>query len=322
MSLSRAFSLFAQTKVFLPWRILLAVTGAVTLVVAIKLGLMIERRMFEPDALGSLDGLPAAGIGLALWLFGNVLFRGAILSRIRVPHLATMVALLDGRESPLGQTQIGEGQVIVWVRLGRGRSVARLDRLLRAVVRGISTLVDEGTGADQVGQTPGLHDRALRLYRRLAAGPTSEAILGHALRNDDEDNGWDKAHDAAVLLAQNSARILGAAGRLVLAGWVLALVVFLTLLESFALLSGALGGAGPLVPLFLALVLAACVKVALIDPLIMGCLLQGFFATTEGQEPNAEWRGLLVHALPAFRKLAEGAEAWRPEPVGLAPSEA
>ena len=46
-----------------------------------------------------------------------------------------------------------------------------------------------------------------------------------------------------------------------------------------------------------AVVFAWAVKAALIEPFALACMLQVFFKVTEGQEPNAEWRGRLTQVV-------------------------
>ena len=185
-------------------------------------------------------------------------------------------------------------------------------------MRGIARLVDEGVPADETGMT-GARAFGMRLYRGLAAGPLAAVILGHAVQDRSED-GWDLVHDGSVLMAQNNAQILGTAGRLVLAGWLLSLLVFLGLLEPLIWAAQALVGAdaGWSLALAFALGLSWGTKAAVIDPVVFGCLLQLFRSTTADQMPNAEWRGLMAHALPAFRKLGEGAESWGPKRATVA----
>ena len=58
-----------------------------------------------------------------------------------------------------------------------------------------------------------------------------------------------------------------------------------------------------------AVLFAWAVKAALIEPFALACLLQVFFQETEGQSPNAEWRGRLTQVSDKFRKLGEQAVA-------------
>jgi hypothetical protein len=315
VSLAKAFSLFAQTRTFVPWRLGLALAGVIALVLSIMIGTSVERYLFGPEATDGVKGLPGILIGLLLWMGLIAALRGLVLARIRVPHFAAMAASMSGGT---GQIALPEARAMVAAQLGRVGALAKLDRLLRAVVRGIARLVDEGVPADETGMT-GPRAFGMRLYRGIAAGPLAEVILGYAAQDRSED-GWDLVHDGSVLLAQNNAQILGRAGRLVLAGWLLSLLVFLCLLEPLILAAQALVGAeaGWSLALAVALGLSWGSKAAVIDPVIFGCLLQLFRSATADQTPNAEWRGLLAHALPAFRKLGEGADSWSPRRATVA----
>ena len=108
-----------------------------------------------------------------------------------------------------------------------------------------------------------------------------------------------------------------------MAGWLLSLLVFLGLLEPLIFAAEALVGAemGWTLALAVALGLSWGSKAAVIDPVVFGLILQLFRATTAEQTPNAEWRGLLAHTLPAFRKLGEGADSWSPRRATVATGE-
>ncbi len=59
--------------------------------------------------------------------------------------------------------------------------------------------------------------------------------------------------------------------------------------------------------LVFAVLFAWAVKAALIEPFALACLLQVFFAVTEGQAPNPDWRARLEAASERFRRLGETA---------------
>lgn len=61
-----------------------------------------------------------------------------------------------------------------------------------------------------------------------------------------------------------------------------------------------------------AVVFAWAVKVAVIEPFALACMLQVFFKVSEGQDPMPAWKGRLTHASDRFRKLGEQAVSWRP----------
>ena len=58
-----------------------------------------------------------------------------------------------------------------------------------------------------------------------------------------------------------------------------------------------------------AILFAWAVKVALIEPFAIACLLQAFHKITEGQTPNPEWAAKLETASDKFRTLGERALA-------------
>lgn len=315
MGLSRALSLFARTMAFLPWRFFLGVSSAALLIFSVMACLAVARGVAGTDQLGLAVDVLGGIVGFGLWIGVMLGLRGLVLAKVRLPHAAAMVALLDGDAVPGGQAQVMTARSIVQTQLGSSGALSRLDRLVRAVVLDTATLADEGMGAGESGNRPGFFDRIRRLFRRIEVGAISEAVLAHALR-DPTENGWDRAHDGTVLFAQNSGRLLGISGRLVMSGWCFAAMFFLALLEPAAWLAalapGALESGSAALTLGLSLALAWGVKAALIDPVVSACVLQLFLGTTKGQKPNAEWRGMLVYSVPAFRTLGEGAVAWKP----------
>lgn len=312
-SLSKAISLFFQTSVFLPVRLLLGLGAVLGLVLAVTVGLAVEKSLLGPDVTSGLGTVIGLGLGLALWATGRLTLRGLILARIRLPHVAAVGEVMDAEGQVYGHEQISRARLTVRRRLGGAGALFRLERLLHQVVLGIASLVDDGVHADRTPATSGLRAFVRRLLRHLAADALTEAVVSHALRAP-EENGWDNAHDGSVLLAQNAQHVLNRTGWIVLGGWVLALGLFALFVQPMAVLAGAitpLDAPGGL-SVALALGLAYVLKVAIIDAVTLALVLQIFAAATRDQQPNAEWRGLLAHGLPAFRKLGEGAESWRP----------
>ena len=59
-----------------------------------------------------------------------------------------------------------------------------------------------------------------------------------------------------------------------------------------------------------ALLFAWAVKVAVIEPFAIACLLQAFFKVTAGQVPNPEWEAKLETASVKFKTLGDRAMTW------------
>lgn len=319
--------MFFRTAAYLPWRLAWALGRLALLALCLGLGSRLGEALGPAGAGTGLAVAAGVAFGFGLWLVLGIGLRGMFLSSIAAPHAAALGAGLtrmqadapDGRDEgsapPMAaEDRIAPSQARTFVRQQAGGALAlfRLDRLVRSILRGVTALVDEGVATEGPVEAPDLRDRSLRLYRRMSTGPLAEMILGHALSGQAE-NGWDLAHDGTVLLAQNTDRLLGPVGRLVLAGWLLTGLVLLASLGPLQALAGALWGAeaGLVHALMLGLIPAVLVKCVLLDPLVVALLLARFHDVTGGQTPNAEWRGLMSHALPAFLHLGEWAESWK-----------
>ena len=115
------------------------------------------------------------------------------------------------------------------------------------------------------------------------------------------DNPWASAREAQVLYGQNARPMLANAAWLTLIVWVLAPAA-----AAVWLIPGSWSAGG----LVFALVFAWAVKVALIEPFAIACMLQVFFKVTEGQTPDPEWEAKLTRASDKFRTLGEQAANW------------
>jgi hypothetical protein len=99
---------------------------------------------------------------------------------------------------------------------------------------------------------------------------------------------------------------------LTLITWVLAFLVFLVMLAPAGAVVWLLPGDSTAGMFVFAVVFAWAVKIAVIEPFAVACMLQVFFQETEGQEPMPEWRGRLTQASEKFRRLGERAVGWSP----------
>jgi hypothetical protein len=226
---------------------------------------------------------------------------------VKAGHIAVLVELLDGREIPGGRGQIDYARGIVTKRFGQASALFALDRLIKGVITIVTGLMQ---AVMAVVPIPGLDQLMgiVRAFLRLSVGLVDEVILGHAIRTRSE-NAWEAAHDGLVLYAQNARPMLGAADWLTLITWVMSALVFLLMLGPAAAVVLLLPGDGSAGLFVFAAIFAWAVKAALIEPFALACLLQVFFRETEGQIPNAEWRGRLTHVSDKFRKLGEQAVA-------------
>jgi hypothetical protein len=308
-SISKALGLMVRTAPFILLRCLVYFGISVALVVITGAGAGIGYGigLVAAEEIGANGTLWGGAAGFALTAGVIFFLRDYILYLVKAGHIAVMVELLEGREIPGGQGQVAFARSIVAERFGQASALFALDRLIRGVVNVVTGLAQ---AMMLVVPIPGL-DRlmgVLRAYLRLAVGLVDEVVLAHAIRNR-SDNAWEAAHDGLVLYAQNARPMLGAAAWLTLVIWVMSGLVFLLMLGPAAAVAGLFPGEAGAGLLLLAALLAWAVKAALIEPFALACLLQVFFQETEGQMPNAEWRGRLTQVSDKFRKLGEQALA-------------
>ncbi len=260
----------------------------------------------------------AIGFGLTA---GVIYFlREYLLYIVKAGHIAVMVELLEGRDLPGGQGQIEYASKIVKERFGQASVLFGLDQLIKGVVNAITGLVQ---GIMNFLPIPGLQNLmgVVRAYLRLAVGLVDEVILAHTLRTRSE-NPWASAKEALVLYGQNAGPMLKNAAWLTLFTYGLSFVVFLVMLAPAAAVVYLIPGAWSAGGVIFALIFAWAVKVALIEPFAIACLLQAFFKVTAGQTPNPDWERKLESASAKFKKLGERALTWgkrgmgTPKPVG------
>ena len=84
-------------------------------------------------------------------------------------------------------------------------------------------------------------------------------------------------------------------------------LVFLLMLAPAALIVYLMPGAWTAGGFIFALLFAWSVKAALLEPFAITCMMQVYFKTIEGQQPNPEWEAKLEQMSGKFRKLKERA---------------
>ncbi len=247
-----------------------------------------------------------AGFGLTA---GVIYFlREYLLYVVKAGHIAVMVEILDGRELPGGKGQIAYASQIVRERFTEASVLFGIDQLVKGVVNTITGLVQ---GLMNFLPIPGLQSLmgVVRAYLKLAVGLIDEVILAHAIRHR-SDNPWGSAKEALVLYGQNAGPMLKNAAWLTLFTYGLSLIVFLLMLAPAAAIVYVMPGAWSAGGVVFALLFAWAVKVALIEPFAIACLLQAFFKITDGQQPNPAWEAKLEGASSKFKKLGERAMGW------------
>lgn len=259
------------------------------------------------------DGFQASstlwgGIG-GFTIFGAIMYwaREYILYIVKAGHIAVMIELMDGKPMPRGRSQIQHATAVVKQRFPQASVLFAVDQLIKGVIGAISGLV---RGILTVLPIPGAQQISgiLSAFLRVAVGFIDEVILAYAIRAG-STNPWASAKTALVLYGQNYKTMLKNAAWLAIIVYSLSFLVFLLMLAPAALVVYLIPGAWAAGGVVFALLFAWSVKAALLEPFAIACLMQVYFKTIEGQQPNPEWEAKLENLSAKFRTLKDRALA-------------
>ncbi|MCX2723047.1 hypothetical protein [Roseibium salinum] len=244
-----------------------------------------------------------AGFGL----FGFIMYwvREYILYIVKAGHIAVLISLIDGNEIPEGRGQVAHATAVVKQRFGQASALFAIDQLIKGVVTAISGLV---RGILTLLPIPGIQQISsiLSAFLRIAVGFVDEVILAYAIRTE-STNAWMSAKEALVLYGQNYKVMLKNAAWLAVIVYGLGFLVFLLMLAPAALVVYLMPGAWTAGGFVFALLFAWSVKVALLEPVAITCMMQVYFKTIEGQQPDPDWEAKLEQLSKKFRKLKDRA---------------
>lgn len=309
-SMGTALGLMRKTAPFLLFRIAVYFGIAAAYVLVTGTGASIGYGVggFGDDDFQATTTLWGGVFGFGITAGVLYFMREYLLYVVKAGHIAVMVEILDGRELPEGQGQVAYARKIVTERFGEASILFGIDQLIKGVVRAITGLVQ---GLLSILSIPGL-DKLMslaRAYLKIAVGLVDEVILAHGLRTRAE-NPYASAKEALVLYGQNAKPMLKNAAWLTLFTWGLSIIVFLFMLAPAAAVVYIMPGAWSAGGMVFALLFAWAVKVAVIEPFAIACLLQAFFKVTADQVPNPEWEAKLETASTKFKTLGEQALNW------------
>ena len=244
-----------------------------------------------------------AGFGI----FGAIMYwvREYILYIVKAGHIAVLIQLIDGKPMPEGRGQVAHATAVVKERFPQASVLFAVDQLIKGVVKAISGLV---RGILTILPIPGGQQLAgiLSAFLRVAVGFVDEVILAYAIRTN-STNAWMSVKEALVLYGQNYKVMLKNAAWLAIIVYGLGFLVFLVMLAPAALVVYLMPGAWAAGGVVFALLFAWSVKAALLEPFAIACMMQVYFRTIEGQQPNPEWEAKLEQMSSKFRKLKERA---------------
>jgi hypothetical protein len=251
---------------------------------------------------------------LGFGIVGAVMYvlREYLLYVVKAGHVAVLVELLDGQTLPEGRGQIDHAKTVVKERFGQASLLFGVDQLIKGVLRAITGLM---RGVFGLLPIPGARQiiRLLEAFLKIAVGFIDEVILAYCIKTG-SDNAWASSRDALVLYGQNAKPMLKNAAWLALIVYGLSFLVFLIMLAPAALVAYLIPGGWSATGVIVALLFAWSVKVAVLEPFAITCMMQAYFKTIEGQHPDPEWEAKLDGMSKKFRKLKERAA----EPTGRA----
>lgn len=301
--ISNALGLMLQTAPFIVLRLMVyfGITLAYILLTGIGAGVG-----YGIGALGDVGFQSMAtfwGGLIGFGITGAIMYwaREYILYIVKAGHIAVLVELLDGKPLPAGRGQIDHASTVVKERFLQASTLFALDQLIKGVVAAIMGLV---RGILTVLPLPGVQQLAslLHAFLRVAVGFIDEVILAYLIQTR-SDNAWDSAKDALILYGQNYKVMLKNAAWLAVIVYALSFIVFLVMLAPAALIVYLMPGAWSAGGFIFALLLAWSVKVAVLEPFAITCLMQVFFKTIENQQPDPEWEARLEQMSGKFRQL-------------------
>lgn len=307
-SLRQSISLLARTMPFILLRcaVYFGISLAYILMTGVGAGVGYGIGGFWDESTQATAALwgGVAGFGL----LGGVLFfaREYLLYTVKAGHIAVLVQLLEGGELPQGRSQIAYASQIVKRRFAQTNTLFAMDLLIKGVINAITGLV-QGIGAF----IPGMQQMmgVVKAFLRLAVGLVDEVILAYIIRTN-SDNPWLASRSALVLYGQNATVMLKNAAWLTLFTYGLSFMVFLVMLAPAAALVYLMPGTWSAGGMLFALLFAWAVKVAVIEPFAIACLLQAYFKTIKDQTPNPEWEARLDKVSNKFGELKGKAQTW------------
>jgi len=309
-SIGRTLGLMGQTLPFIVFRIIVyfGIAVAYVLVTGVGVGVGWGVGAFgDPEFRAGAMGWGGI-IGFALTA-GTIFFlREYILYIVKAGHIAVLVELLDGKQVPQGQGQIGYATEIVKSHFAETNVLFGVDLMVRGVLAAILGLIQ---GITAFLPIPGLQNvvALVRAFLRVAIGLMDEVVLGYLFRVR-TTNPWHDAQTAIVLYAQNYKVMLKNAAWLTIITYALAFLVFLLMLAPAAALVWFIPNAWGAGGFVFAILFAWAVKAALIEPFAIAAMTEVYFRVIEGQTPDPAWDERIGQVSRKFRELKEKAANW------------
>jgi hypothetical protein len=307
------------------WKILVKTTPylflllAVYLLVGIGVGVYLAVVVVLARIFGGAGGLVFL-IGLVVMGGLLRLVRNYVIYMIKAGHVAVITELIHKGRLPDGVNQVEYGRKAVTAMFKSISVLFAVDQLVKGILRALNRTV---VRIADILPIPGLEALAqiVNVIIRFAVTYVDESILSHNFAHP-HDEVFESSKKGVILYAQNWKPILKTAVGLAFVNLFAFAVLFVILLIPFAPLAMAAGSGGWKFFWFaMAVVLAYCLKLALVNPFSLVCMIITYNKAVEGQAPNPEWEAHLDSVSTKFRELKEKArQAIAPKSPIQAPS--
>jgi hypothetical protein len=247
-------------------------------------------------------------IGFGLASAALYLVREYILYLVKAAHIAVLVELYGGRAIPDGKGQLAYGASTVKTHFIESSVLFGVDQIIKGVLRAFFGTINFLTAFLPIPALQSL-TRLMESIVRMSLTYVDEIILAYLIRTRTA-NPWETAKDGLILYAQNYKHFLKNAAWLSVFLWLLTAVIFIVLIGPAVALLALVPGQFFAWGFAIAFVFAWGLKVALLEPVAIACLMQVYFKTIEGQTPNPEWEARLDSVSKRFRELGTKAAGW------------
>lgn len=306
-SIRRTLKLMMQTLPFLGLRLVVYIGVALGYVLLTGMGAGMGY------GLGALSG-PGMQSSAALWggvigfgFFGAFMYwaREYLLYMVKAGHIVVLVNRLHGQPLPADISQMAYASNMVKARFAQASVLFALDRLIKGVINALTGLV---RGMLSIVSLPGAQQLSsiVHAFLRVAVGFVDEVILARTIHTG-SDNPWGTARDSLILYGQNYKIMMKNAAWLAVMVYLSSFLVFLIMLAPATLVVYLMPGVWSAATFVFALLFAWSIKAALLEPIAMTCLMDVYFKTIEGQQPDPEWEARLEQMSGKFRTLKERA---------------
>jgi len=305
--IGEAVRLLLQTAPFLLVRvgILTGLTVATILYWAVLLGGFVLLSKATP-LLGWAWVIALVFVAGSLWRF----VVRYMLYVIKCAHIAVLTELITaGRVGSGNESMFQYAKRIVTERFGEVNAMFALDLLIAGIVGAFNRTLNWVANLLPI---PGLDSMMGVVNSVLRASTTyiDETIFSYNLARGDE-NVFRSSKDGLIYYAQNAKEVLKTGLWVVVLDRVLTFVIWVVMLApAFAVSYLMPGNTLTFVAFFFAVLFAANLRSAVLQPLFLTMVMVKFHAMAQNQAINLEWDGRLSQASTKFDELKRQAQAW------------